>query len=81
MVETPHQELGPGMDTEPQMVNEIEVITDFNAPMSQETLQKLTSGVSSQNLLIYTTEIAPNRVGYFMSRSANQMLGVEPTGF
>ena len=76
-METPHQELGPGMDTEPQMVNEIEVITDFNAPMSQETLQKLTS----KNLLIYTTEIAPNRVGYFMSRSANQMLGVEPTGF
>ena len=46
--------------------------------MSQDTPQKLTSGVSSQNSLIYTREIAPNRAGYFRSGSANQMLGAVP---
>lgn len=49
----------------------IEVITEFNAPMSPDTLQKITSGVTEQNSMAFTN-VAPSSTRSFMA-SANQM--------
>lgn len=43
----------------------IDVITEFNAPMSPDTLQKITSGVTEQNSMA-NTNVAPSSTRSFM---------------